>query len=201
VLADRGGDAVSRALIIGSGPTVANDIARFHADGYSSSPHVVIAVNEIAIHLKRLDHWATLHGEKLSRWIDRRRATLGLDSSLVSLWAADTGMPAPAGTRVLPYDWGGMGSGSSGLFAVRVAFRLRAGIICLAGVPMTPDGHWNDPTPWKDHGGAVAAWIAAEPQLRGRVRSLSGWTREFLGEPTLAEWRSALRAGHAVDQS
>jgi hypothetical protein len=58
----------------------------------------------------------------------------------------------------------------------------------LAGIPMTSEGgRYDDKKQWPEAIVQRRAWEAHKPELLGRVKSFSGWTRELLGEPT-AEW-------------
>ena len=79
-------------------------------------------------------------------------------------------------------------SGSSSLFAVKVAFDLGFDRIILAGCPMSDEAsHIRDPgKPWKGAGAHRRGWVQVIPQLEGRVRSLSGWTMAVLGRPDAA---------------
>jgi hypothetical protein len=77
-------------------------------------------------------------------------------------------------------------SGSSGLFAVKVALEAGAERVVLAGVPLVASArHVERPVgPWHERDSFVDAWHIAEPHIAGRVKSMSGWTREFLGSVT-----------------
>jgi hypothetical protein len=82
-------------------------------------------------------------------------------------------------------------SGSSGLFAVRIALDvLKARRVVLAGMPMDDSPHVYDAgrrsgpsfVPYRPE------WRrAARDEFGGRVRSLSGWTADLLGRPD-PEW-------------
>lgn len=75
-------------------------------------------------------------------------------------------------------------SGSSGLFAVKVALiDLGYEDVVLCGVPMTATPHFDDNVPWPEVDLFKLGWEQALPQIDGRVRSMSGWTRELLGAP------------------
>lgn len=73
--------------------------------------------------------------------------------------------------------------GTSGLYAVGLALFLGAERVVLAGCPMDTGTHYYDTgvlNPLDDHRNV---WRDMLPTLRGRVTSLSGWTRELLGSP------------------
>jgi hypothetical protein len=82
-------------------------------------------------------------------------------------------------------------SGSSGLYAVKCLMDRGFERIVLAGVPMQASGaHFFDAKNWDDVDAFTAAWREQLPRLQGKVKSMSGWTREILGAPT-AEWLGA----------
>ena len=58
----------------------------------------------------------------------------------------------------------------------------------FAGVPMTVEGeHYHAKGNWTACRNYRKQWIAHKARLDGRVKSLSGWTKELLGEPT-SDW-------------
>ncbi len=119
--------------------------------------------------------------------------------------------------RKVSYKWPGMtSSASSGIYAAKVALDDGFDRIVLAGIPMTvAAGHFlpNTINHMQAKRGAVqlphipelgklagktgnywgeflsfrAGFEIAKPFLRGKVRSMSGLTKEILGHPT-AEW-------------
>src|SRR5690606_41623878 len=83
-------------------------------------------------------------------------------------------------------------SGSSGLLAMIVALdALGCHRVALCGVPMDNRPHFRESrvhVPGKPWGAARTHRRAIErvlDRLRGRVRSMSGWTRDVLGEPSV----------------
>lgn len=150
-------------------------------DELSTLRHVdgVFAVNDMAVDYPgRLAAFATLHPEKLPRWLaDRRAGKLPEPDEIVAH------EQHPHVTRVVDYRWPGMtASGSSGLFAVKVALETFDRVV-LCGVPMNAErAHYFHSAPWRDVGSFRDAWITALPFLKN-VRSLSGWTAELLGFP------------------
>jgi hypothetical protein len=139
----------------------------------------LVAVNDAAMHYPgQLDAFVTLHPEKLSGWLGARRTA---------------GLPEPAAviahtahalvTEVVGYQWPGMtGSGSSGLFATKIALERTTLPVVLCGVPMNASGaHFFCDAPWSEVEQFRAAWEWALPRL-GLVRSMSGWTAELLGQ-------------------
>jgi hypothetical protein len=181
------------ALALGSAKCVLDDVARFaeiaNADG-------AVACNEmIARWPGRLDAAVTLHPEKMSNWLATRQCA---------------GFPAPDRIVISDRykDWfrhAGIGSGlgfapdivteakvpgqrnagSSGLFVVKVALiDLGFDRVVCCGIPMTLMGHVDDPlTPWNGAPRHQGGWFEARSFLKGKARSMSGWTGELLGAP------------------
>ena len=87
--------------------------------------------------------------------------------------------------------------GTSGLYAVQIALEeLGFDGVILAGVPIDADAGTMAP----EHSLMTDAdrvnryrpeWHLAFPSIGERTRSMSGWTRELLGEPT-PEWLAEL---------
>ena len=72
--------------------------------------------------------------------------------------------------------------GSTGLYAVGYAFaEMRADQVILAGVPLDDTPHYYDKGTLEPYLFAYReAWQSVLPQLRGRVVSISGWSRQLL---------------------
>lgn len=80
----------------------------------------------------------------------------------------------------------------SGNFGVVIAIAMGYRRICLAGCPEDDTGHyWDDleTHPHFDFGvrGIHWHWTDNTALFKPKVRSLSGWTGEFFGEPTI-DW-------------
>lgn len=140
----------------------------------------LVAVNDAASHYPgQLDAFVTLHPEKLSGWLGARR-TAGLPEPACVIGHA----PHELVTEVVDYQWPGQtGSGSSGLFAAKIALERTDLPVVLCGVPMQAErAHFFNGQPWGDVDQFRAAWEwAATNGLLARVRSMSGWTAELLG--------------------
>lgn len=123
----------------------------------------------------------TLHVDKLPSWI-ANRATHKMCSPL-DVWICSKEKDKPAAmfaTRITD-DWGG----SCGLFATKIAIQEYSfSKVILCGVPMTIKGrHFVRGQPWGDQLTFVNRWTPHLPYLRNHVRSLSGFTRDWLGHP------------------
>lgn len=146
----------------------------------------VVACNDVgAIWPHRLDAWVSLHPEKLGQWRDQRRAN-GHPEAARYMTHGDY---MPSWAEPTEFRFPGQGqSGSSGLFAVKVALmELGADRAVLAGIPLERSSHFFDRDRWEAAVGYREAWEALRPCYRARMRSMSGWTAQFLGTPT-ADW-------------
>lgn len=163
-----------RALILGGAKTVWEDVEAALA---LSEFDCVIAANDVGAHWSgKLDHWVSLHPDRLARWILERERK-GYPNGFAT-WAHKK----LAGCQIdnTTSDW----KGSSGLFAAKVALELGYNRIVLCGVPLSADGaHFFDPKPWAAFQAFRFGWIAHRPLLVPHVRSMSGWTQELLGAP------------------
>lgn len=164
-----------RALVLGGADCVWEDFRAFEAAG--GWAHVVIAVNDaIPAWHGHLHHAASLHGDKLSQW-KRERAGRGLNADFVT-WTR------PEHEGCTDRTLSGWSSGSSGFFAVGVALELGAESVVLCGVPMQAErAHFFKSEPWSAVWYYLSAWEHQAGRLRGRVFSMSGWTRDLLGGP------------------
>jgi len=137
----------------------------------------VAAVNEAGRDYRGdLALWCSLHAEKMPGWQRARRGNQDYACICNKL---------RAGARIdraVPEFW----SGSSGLYVVQVAAMVFGydRIICC-GMPLTETPHFHKAHPWNDARTYQRGWREGtdQPELRGKVRSMSGFTRDLLGEP------------------
>jgi hypothetical protein len=141
----------------------------------------VFAVNDAAAQYPGadLEAFVTLHPEKLPEWLSRRNVDNLHKPTIVAH------CEGPLVTQVVDYRWPGMNaSGSSGLFAVKVALEKYDQVV-LCGVPMDAmRAHFFDSAPWFEVDSFWQAWQIALPYIKDRVRSMSGRTAQLLGMPT-----------------
>lgn len=171
------------ALILGGASSVWDDAAEAMA---LVEPDAVFAVNDIGTRWAGpLAAWCTLHPEHMAAW-RAERARRGFPDASEHVGHE---MGQPGIDRATDYRWPEMtGSGSSGLFAVKVAMEAGFDRIILAGVPMAAEGaHFFDASPWGDVGSFLDAWRIAMPRITPHVRSMGGWTKDLLGSPSV-EW-------------
>lgn len=148
----------------------------------------IMVVNDVGMHLHdTVRHWVTLHPEYMPGWMAFRKGHLygSGDSPMAHSHKSKPGVDV-----VWSMDQLG---GTSGLFAVFLGLLLGYDEIVLCGIPMTGSGHYFDP-PWYGSSFADRAtelvWKWAQTNVfEGRVTSLSGSTREWLGAPVINERR------------
>jgi hypothetical protein len=180
-----------RALVLGGADSVWNDVAASEQTLGCDWWDVVVAANDIGVAWPRtLDHWCSLHPNKLERW-RTERTKRALPGPAVT-WTKK-GKRCRGVDREVTHRFGG---GSSGLLTVSVARAVGADRIVLCGVPMTKTGYFKESTEHRhprNFSSADAHWrkwrLHAE-ELSGYVRSMGGRTRELLGAPT-PEWMEA----------
>jgi hypothetical protein len=177
----RGAPTLLSALILGSASTLEADV-----EGALElfEPDVIIGCNHAGRDWPgELDHFCTMHPDLFPHWLTERRSNRFPEPG--RLWHARH-RPVPEElTSTAVESWGG----SSGLLCVAVAFELGCDRIVLAGVPMIKAaGHFDDPRPWAEARTYQMSWERRKPQLLGRVKSMSGWTRDLLGYPGEDGW-------------
>ncbi len=165
-------------LVMGGAACVREDLARIDPTWRGAR----MAVNDIGAHYRgTLDHWATLHPKYLPGWLAYRHGhDYGSGGHVYS-----HSREAADGVQ---FVWRLANDGAtSGLFACFVALLLGYDRIVLAGLPCDDTPHYFDPLPY---GGKIAGesppdlWLWARDHVfAGRVTSLSGNTRAWLGAP------------------
>lgn len=154
-----------KVLVIGSGANVKNELAIVDRASFDK----IIGVNRAAIHFGPVDIHCTLHpkdyGPQKVAWMVSHQMRNGVDEVFECLW-----------------NMGGS-SGSSGLYAVKYAIeKLESTDITLAGVGMDIGPHYYNPSNWEAAKRFQRTWIDVLPQIKGKVKSLGGWTARLLNE-------------------
>lgn len=162
------------ALIIGGANSVWDDAYRALQ---LFRPDAVFVINDmIALWPLRVDYVVSLHPDKLEKFINSRRHN-GFDLRF-QVWAHKK--MGKYVDRTTP-DW----SGSSGLFAVKIAKEEGFNAIVVAGVPIDADAnHIVRNEYWKSAITFRNGWNKRASEICDITRSMSGWTRTLLGEPT-----------------
>lgn len=165
-------------LICGGAKSVFEDIKEAKA---LITPDGIIAINDVFAELEHVDFFCTNHPEKAEKWVQVRRKKGYKDP--YSYWTAtNKALPASPKFQTVPGTLGG-----SGLLAVSVARYLGYQKIILAGIPLTAEGgHFFNTRPWKECDYYRHVW-GRNTSLKVDIRSVSGWTSEYFGRPTL-EW-------------
>lgn len=150
---------------------------------------VIFAANDVGVYLKKLDHWVTLHTDKLGVWKSCR-------------WQTHEGMEDTKyhGIEARPfvnYVWAGLTPlfPLSGYFAMQLAFIMGASRIVLCGCPGTNTRRFFEAAARHDESRYGAGYdshgireqleneMQRLPEFKAAVRSMSGYTREFFGAP------------------
>lgn len=152
----------------------------------------IMAVNFTVCFIPRwVQHLASLHHLEVEGF---RAARRGLDYCYA--WGqpeTHCNQPGPGVDRVWDEFNNEDGrSGTSALFAVKVALALGYTRVIVAGVPLDNGGRFYDPAnlPSTAHGqydlpNMKTAWVRARDEVfSGRVTSMGGYTAEVLGTPT-----------------
>lgn len=169
-------------LIAGSARTVFDDLNRILGnDGdYYRHRFDVMCLNDMVMHYPgQVDHAYSNEHQTLPKWVAARRPRYLKDfQNKILQHTCQTG---------LSYQciWHIPGHGTSGLNAVYVGLGMGYDKIILAGVPIDGTGHYFEPE-WKktNYEKMMRYWDNANKHVfDGKVKSLSGLTRELLGEP------------------
>lgn len=171
--------AVRTALILGGADTLYSDVAAF-GRGFDGT----VVCNDAGVHWPgKVDAWVSMHPEKFGEWTEGREVR-GFPAAgmLVSHIQPRRG---PRVDLVTGWAWDEThGAGSSGLFAAKVALvDLGFDMAVLCGIPLTPTPHFFRSKAWKIAPDYQEVWRGLPEDFRARMRSMSGWTREFLGAP------------------
>ena len=127
----------------------------------------------------RVDGWCTLHAEKMTGWKAQRKAA-GLPDGYVT-WSS-------VKRDVIDRNFQGATGGSSGLYdtwAALMGAHYPRAVLC--GVAMDGQKNTFSGREWNSYKRYRKGWEREMAVLKPRVRSMSGWTREMFGAPTV-EW-------------
>ena len=159
-------------IIIGAASCVGEDLKLWGTD-FKSAPqpydYMLIGLDSVDKYLGRVDYLATYHPEDIPACLQRRAAAGGNNDFQIISHTESPGVGI-----VHPHQ---PPSGSSALLGVLAAVKIGYRRIILAGCPLEDNKYHEFRPGWQAH---LDTYI-------GKVRSLSGWTREFLGAPT-EEW-------------
>lgn len=154
-------------------------------------PDLVYCVKLAGVHWHEPYDWFVgLHPEWMRDYFqERERLGYPFGFKTVTCLSAELGKKQgeiPVDRRT-SYRWPGMNaSASSGIFGAKVAMEDCDRVI-LAGVPMTTGKHFSREKAWSQLGCFMQGLNQSVPFMQGRVKSMSGLTRELLGAPS-PEW-------------
>lgn len=162
-----------RAIILGSGNTLQSDLASI---GNMTDGAAIIVVNHTGFKYPiHADYWITLHPECWEKWLPMRKDA-GYNMDFKSIGYNSTNQ-TPKGMDRGSSDWAGM----TGLFAVKCAFEEGFEEVILCGVPMTPTPYFWGTKLHYEIEAYQKGWENHLSELKGRVYSQSGWTKQLLG--------------------
>ena len=171
------------AIVAGSGGTIDDIAGQFQTAMKELDPGnqrpIVFAVNDVGAYLPLCDHLVSLHNDNLIHWAALRQDKHERASFRThSLRGAD-------------YEWTELTPtlALSGYFAMQIAYLMGCEPIVLVGCPGDDTKRFFDlqPTPAGKHStrSGIERQLRLEmqrlPAFRAKVRSMSGWTREFFG--------------------
>jgi len=177
------------AVVAGNAATVFEEY-----DKYVQGDPYIFGVNDAGVYIPRVHAMVSLHTERLLLWRALRKSGQG-----ESRWWDDIKTHSFQKTVGLDYFWHELTPtcSLSGYFAMQIAHIMGAGRITLIGCPGSPVPRFFETRPRRDgfgYGGAASKvddgtkkqiMLEAKrvPGLKDKVRSASGWTREFFGAP------------------
>lgn len=172
-----------RAIVIGGADCVWDDVkaarAMFEPDAY------FVTNDMIALWPERLDYVCSLHPEKIAEWLAQRAKKKYPPPG--EIWCHKIAGPRGVmhkGVDHATTDW----AGSSGLFGAKVALEQGFNKVVVCGVPLVAEhNHIQRKRHWSAAHAFRSGWKRNHKNLKDAVRSMSGWTKEFLGAPT-PEW-------------
>jgi hypothetical protein len=175
-------DTDDGCIVLGSAPDWEDDLAKARK---LVPDWPVVAINGVAtLYLEHIVMWCSIHGRDLMKWAPMR-AERGGNTDYLGYGNFSDKEECGDFIRWNRPNLGG----SSGLFAVDIALESGFEKVILCGVPL--EGQQRvcsaDGSPVE----AVCAyesyrkgWERKLPDIKDRVRSMSGWTKELLGKPT-----------------
>lgn len=179
-------DRVRTALVIGCAANIWEDV---EAATNLFEPDAIYCVKLAGVHWPgKFDVWATLHPEFMDAYeVERKAKGHPGGYEIVAPLPGEVGMHGKKGNiaRRVSYRWPGMNaSASSGGYGAKVALDDGFERVVLAGVPMDNSNHFTRGKPWLQLDSFTDGFKRSVPYFADRVRSMSGWSREILGQPT-----------------
>ena len=178
-----------RCLVIGSGACVWDDLDAIGVHGDTNNGWDTMCVNDMmAYYPGVVDHGFSYYYKGLPFWTNGRRETINAHK-VVEKWGRVGYTHSRVNAQV---NWPWPGHGTSSLGAVYTALALGYDQVVLCGVPLDNGPHFFEP-PWctsnfenecgKTVQGRLLYWHASLQMFQGRVKSMSGRTKELVGAP------------------
>ena len=181
------------ALVVGCAECLWTDVeqAKAQLSVCDLTFDAVCCVKLAGAHWKgHFDVWASLHPEfMLSYIMERRSRRLPEGYEVVCPPDKELGLAGRGakGFEMTRHSWlfpGQQASGSSGLYGIKIMLD-RGYKVVAAGIPMTTEKHFSRNSLWLNRDSFFGGWREAKPYIKDHVRSMSGWTKQLLGEPTV----------------
>jgi hypothetical protein len=175
----------SRLMIIGSAPCAQEDLSVFDrmavpvCHGIDPFDYMAVGLSSLDVVDRNFKYIANNHPvniPKIRQIMKERHEAAGGNWQYQIIGPA----PDPGVDIVEPYR---PPTGSSAITGALAAIRMGYEKIILIGCPLTG----KSPTGGNPYEEFRAGWEAKKDELTGKVKSMSGFTRELLGEPT-GEW-------------
>lgn len=163
-------------IIVGSAPCALEDFASAIARLGSSCCHIMlIGLSSSGLIASDVNYIATYHPNDIPS-IEKSRKEIGANTDYLII-----GHKKREGVDIVePYV---APSGSSALLGALAGIRMGYDKIILCGCPLIG----VNKKAFRPYSEFQKGWKAKEKEVRPFVRSMSGWTKELLGEPT-ADW-------------
>lgn len=154
-------------IIVGSAPCTQEDLGRLPQ---VEADYMIIGLDAVEKYLGFAKYVATFHPGEIPQIIERRKKAGGNTD-----WQMISHEQKPGVDIVTPHTGP---SGSSAMLGIITGLKFGYEKIICCGCPL--DGE-NKYTAFR------GGWTKRLDLIRDKVRSMSGWTRELVGEPT-EEW-------------
>jgi len=173
------------ALVLGGGYSLWDDLA-----AYKGPIDGVVACNDAGAHVGHALHaWVSLHPEKFRLWEGKRTAN-GIAAPVEMFVSHRQPSPGVCGPLdlITAHQFDGVPkTGSSGMFAAKVALDdLEYDRAVLCGIPIEKAPHFFNQKDWQSADNYRKQWERIPEEWAARIRSMSGWTREYFGHPDRA---------------
>lgn len=180
---------MKKALVVGCANCVWDDVKR--AQEMSQFDTIYCVKLAGVFWPDKFDVWVTLHPEFMDDY-EKQRQAKGYPNGyeIVAPLPGEVGGHGKKGNiaRRVTYQWKGMqSSASSGIYGAKVALDDGHERVVLAGIPMDTSKHFSRHTQWFQRDSFLPGFKSSLKYLKGKVRSMSGITKDHLGEPT-PEW-------------